>query len=103
MNRGDAAINITRADFHGEWNYTIQPSNRSKISVHLTIPKVIVAAAEGCGPIEIMRRSGLSKPGVRRCRHSGCDFLLTQWRHARSAKRSTHWQIEGLATARAWP
>src|SRR5215207_5652654 len=25
-----AAINITRADFHGEWNYTIQPSNRSK-------------------------------------------------------------------------
>jgi predicted secreted protein len=27
VNRGDAAINITRADFHGEWNYTIQPSN----------------------------------------------------------------------------
>jgi hypothetical protein len=28
-----AAINITRADFHGEWNYTIQPSNRSKTVV----------------------------------------------------------------------
>jgi hypothetical protein len=24
-----AAINITRSDFHGEWNYTIKPSNRS--------------------------------------------------------------------------
>ena len=24
-----ATINIVRADFHGEWNYTIKPSNRS--------------------------------------------------------------------------
>jgi hypothetical protein len=24
-----AAINIARSDFHGEWNYTIKPSNRS--------------------------------------------------------------------------
>jgi hypothetical protein len=24
-----AAVNITRADFHGEWNYTISPNNRS--------------------------------------------------------------------------
>jgi hypothetical protein len=22
-------VNIVRADFHGEWNYTIKPSNRS--------------------------------------------------------------------------
>ena len=28
-----AAINITRADFHGEWNYTIQPSKHSNIAV----------------------------------------------------------------------
>jgi len=28
-----ASINITRADFHGEWNYTIQPSNRSNTAV----------------------------------------------------------------------
>jgi hypothetical protein len=28
-----AAINITRADFHGEWNYTIQPSNRSNTAL----------------------------------------------------------------------
>ena len=24
-----AALNIVRSDFHGEWNYTIQPSNHS--------------------------------------------------------------------------
>ncbi len=24
-----AAINIVRAEFHGEWNYTIKPSERS--------------------------------------------------------------------------
>ena len=24
-----AALNIVRAEFHGEWNYTIKPSNRS--------------------------------------------------------------------------
>jgi hypothetical protein len=28
-----AAINIVRADFHGEWNYTIKPSNRSNGAV----------------------------------------------------------------------
>ena len=28
-----AAINITRANFHGEWNYTIHPSNRSNTAV----------------------------------------------------------------------
>ena len=28
-----AAINIVRADFHGEWNYTIKPSNHSDRAV----------------------------------------------------------------------
>jgi len=28
-----AALNIVRAEFHGEWNYTIRPSNRSGRSV----------------------------------------------------------------------
>ncbi len=27
------AINIVRADFHGEWNYTIHPANRSDRAV----------------------------------------------------------------------
>jgi hypothetical protein len=25
-----AALNILRAEFHGEWNYTIRPRNRPK-------------------------------------------------------------------------
>jgi len=29
-----AAINITRADFHGERNYTIRPSDRSDTAVN---------------------------------------------------------------------
>jgi len=28
-----ASINIKRADFHGEWNYTISPSNQSSQAV----------------------------------------------------------------------
>jgi Rhodopirellula transposase DDE domain len=28
-----AAVNIVRADFHGEWNYTIKPSHRSDRAV----------------------------------------------------------------------
>jgi hypothetical protein len=28
-----AAIAITRAEFHGEWNYTISPNNRSDRAV----------------------------------------------------------------------
>jgi hypothetical protein len=28
-----AAINIVRAEFHGEWNYTIKPSERSDKAV----------------------------------------------------------------------
>ena len=27
------AINITRAEFHGEWNYTIRPGNRTDRAV----------------------------------------------------------------------
>jgi hypothetical protein len=27
------AINITRADFHGEWNYTIRPGDRTDRAV----------------------------------------------------------------------
>ena len=27
------AINMTRADFHGEWNYTIRPGDRSDRAV----------------------------------------------------------------------
>ena len=33
------AINISRAEFHGEWNYTIKPDNRSDHAVDSTGPK----------------------------------------------------------------
>ena len=29
-----AAINISRDDFHGDWNYTIRPNNRSDQAVN---------------------------------------------------------------------
>jgi hypothetical protein len=29
-----AKINILRADFHGEWNYTIRPRNKSDRAVN---------------------------------------------------------------------
>ena len=44
-----AAVNIVRADFHGEWNYTIKPSNRSdravdsRQSLKVTQPSVSVS------------------------------------------------------------
>ena len=28
-----ASLNITRGDFHGEWNYTIAPANRSHVAI----------------------------------------------------------------------
>jgi hypothetical protein len=28
-----ASLNIKRADFHGEWNYTIAPSSQSREAV----------------------------------------------------------------------
>ena len=38
--------------------------NRNVAQKHVARAKVILATAEGCGTMEVMRRSGLSKPGV---------------------------------------
>ena len=47
---------------------------------HVARAKVILATAEGCGTVEVMRRSGLSKPSVwrwqERFMHEGVDGLL---------------------------
>src|SRR5918911_1462802 len=47
---------------------------------HVARAKVILATAEGCGTVEVMRRSGLSKPSVWRWQarfmHEGADGLL---------------------------
>jgi transposase len=47
---------------------------------HVARAKVILTTAEGCGTVEVMRRSGLSKPSVwrwqERFMHEGVDGLL---------------------------
>ena len=54
--------------------------NRNTAQKHVARAKVILAAADGCGTVEIMRRSGLSKPAVwrwqERFMHEGVDGLL---------------------------
>lgn len=53
---------------------TITPEDRRRLEAivrdrnaaqrHAAPAKVILATADGCGTMEVMRRSGLSKPGV---------------------------------------
>jgi transposase len=54
--------------------------NRNTPQKHSARARVILATAEGCGTLEIMRRSGLSKPVVwrwqERFMHEGVDGLL---------------------------
>ena len=54
--------------------------NRNAKLKHVARARVILATADGCGTMEIMRRSGLSKPGVwrwqERFMHQGVDGLL---------------------------
>jgi hypothetical protein len=38
--------------------------DRNAAQKHVTRAKVILATSDGCGTTEVMRRSGLSKPGV---------------------------------------
>src|SRR4051795_12780019 len=54
--------------------------DRNAAQKHAARAKVILATADGCGTMEIARRSGLSKPGVwrwqERFMHEGVDGLL---------------------------
>jgi transposase len=54
--------------------------NRNSIQKHVARANVILATADGCGTMEVMRRSGLSKPVVwrwqERFMHEGVDGLL---------------------------
>jgi hypothetical protein len=53
---------------------TVRPEDRARLEAivrdrnatqkHVARARVILATADGCGTMEIMRRSGLSKPGV---------------------------------------
>ena len=69
---------------------TVTPEDRKRLEAiardrnakhkHVARAKVILATAQGCGTMEIMRRSGLSKPAVwrwqERFMHEGVDGLL---------------------------
>jgi transposase len=54
--------------------------DRNSIQKHVARANVILATADGCGTMEVMRRSGLSKPVVwrwqERFMHEGVDGLL---------------------------
>ncbi len=54
--------------------------DRNAAQKHVARAKVILATADGCGTMEVMRRSGLSKPGVwrwqERFMQAGVDGLL---------------------------
>ena len=54
--------------------------DRNAAQKHVARARVILATADGCGTMEIMRRSGLAKPGVwrwqERFMHEGVDRLL---------------------------
>ena len=69
---------------------TVTPEDRRRLEAiardrnaklkHVARAKVILATADGCGTMEVMRRSGLSKPAVwrwqERFMHEGVDGLL---------------------------
>jgi Winged helix-turn helix len=41
-------------------------ADRNSLQKHVWRARIILATAEGCGTVEIMRRAGVSKPCVRR-------------------------------------
>ncbi len=69
---------------------TVRPEDRARLEAiardrnaaqkHVARARVILATADGCGTMEVMRRSGLSKPAVWRWRerfmHQGVNGLL---------------------------
>src|SRR5262245_38123440 len=59
--RAGIVVNVTRADRH---RLEAIISDRSAPQKHVWRANIILATADGCGPAEIMRRSGKSKPVV---------------------------------------
>jgi transposase len=71
-------------------HFTVTPEDRRRLEAitrdrntaqkHVARAKVILATADGCGTVAVMRRSGLSKPAVwrwqERFMHEGVDGLL---------------------------
>ena len=55
-------------------------ADRNSAQKHVWRAQIILATAEGCGTVEVMRRTGLSKPSVWRWQHrfmaAGVEGLL---------------------------
>src|SRR3954470_18121655 len=68
--------------------------DRNSAQKHAARAKVILATADGCGTMEIARRSGLSKPAVwcwqERFMHGGVDGLLRDKTRPPGAPSSSH-------------
>ena len=75
--RAGIEIKVTPGDRHRLEAIT---RDRNAAQKHVARAKVILATADGCGTMAVMRRSGLSKPGVwrwqERFMHEGVDGLL---------------------------
>ena len=75
--RAGVEINVTREDRR---RLEAIARDRNAAHKHVARVKVILATADGCGTMAVMRRSGLSKPGVwrwqERFMHQGVDGLL---------------------------
>src|SRR5580704_7859916 len=65
--RAGIVVNVTRAD---RLRLEAIVADRSAPQKHVWRAKVILATADGCGTAEIMRRSGKSKPVVKRSRRA---------------------------------
>jgi hypothetical protein len=57
--------------------------NRNSAQKHAARAKVILATADGCGTVEVMRRSGLSKPSVWRWQER---FMHQGWKGSCATK-----------------
>src|ERR1700745_259442 len=59
--RAGICVNVPRADRR---RLEVIVSDRSAPQKHVWRAQIILATADGCGTIEIMRRSGKAKPGA---------------------------------------
>ena len=70
-------IRVTLEDRH---RLEVIVRDRNVAQKHVARAKVILCTADGCGTMEVVRRSGLSKPAVwrwqERFMHEGVDSLL---------------------------
>ena len=75
--RAGIEIRVTPEDRH---RLEVIVRDRNAAQKHVARAKVILATADGCGTMEVVRRSGLSKPAVwrwqERFMHEGVDSLL---------------------------